>query len=95
MSEFDYSVVIPTLKRPDMITEFLQSLVALDYPKDRLEVIVVDNGGPEHSTDAAARPFAHAFCFNYLANDRNRGYGYSAVRYLNHAVTVRGEPGRS
>ena len=36
-----FSVVIPTYRRPAALTACLGSLAALDYPRDRLEVIVV------------------------------------------------------
>jgi len=42
------SVVIPTWNRATMLGECLVSLRAQDYPKDRFEIIVVDDG----STDA-------------------------------------------
>ena len=39
------SVIIPTHRRPDQLAECLGALAALDYPADRFEVIVVDDGG--------------------------------------------------
>jgi glycosyltransferase involved in cell wall biosynthesis len=39
------SVVIPTYRRSRELAACLASLSALDYPLDRLEVIVVDDGG--------------------------------------------------
>ncbi len=39
------SVVIPTYNRPMPLTACLRALAALDYPSDRYEVIVVDDGG--------------------------------------------------
>ena len=39
------SIVVPTFERPDQLQECLASLAALDYPRDRYEVIVVDDGG--------------------------------------------------
>ena len=39
-----FSIVIPTLGRPDSLRECLLSLAALDYPLDRFEVIVVEDG---------------------------------------------------
>ena len=40
-----FSIVIPTYNRPVELTVCLRGLLRLDYPKDRLEVIVVDDGG--------------------------------------------------
>jgi len=50
------SVIIPTYNRPAQIAACLQSLTHLDYPAERWEVIVVDDGGPE-PLDAVAAPF--------------------------------------
>jgi glycosyltransferase involved in cell wall biosynthesis len=39
------SVVIPTFRRPEAVRRCLGALARLDYPRDRLEVVVVDDGG--------------------------------------------------
>lgn len=41
------SIVIPTYNRPRSLVACLQSIARLDYPQDRLEVIVVDDGSPQ------------------------------------------------
>jgi len=48
--------VIPTCSRPRQLADCLRSLSKLDYPRDRLEVIVVDDGG-ETPLDAVVAPF--------------------------------------
>ncbi len=40
-----FSIVIPTYNRPDQLAACLQAITCLDYPRDRFEVIVVDDGG--------------------------------------------------
>ncbi|MGG6266422.1 glycosyltransferase family 2 protein [Leptolyngbya sp. AN03gr2] len=40
-----FSIVIPTFNRPVQIFACLQSISRLDYPRDRFEVIVVNDGG--------------------------------------------------
>ncbi len=45
----EYSIILPTYKRPDVLGLCLEHLVALDYPLDRIEVLVFDNGGKDHS----------------------------------------------
>ena len=40
-----FSIVIPTYHRPQQLAACLQALTRLDYPRDRFEVIVVDDGG--------------------------------------------------
>lgn len=51
------SVVVPSFRRPARLRTCLAALAAQDYPADRLEVIVVDDGSPEPLAPAAA-PFA-------------------------------------
>jgi len=41
-----FSIIIPTFRRPERLAVCLQSLACLDYPLDRFEVIVVDDGSP-------------------------------------------------
>src|SRR5439155_26886197 len=47
------TVVVPTRNRPRQLLECLRSLAALDYPRERLEVVVVDDGGPTGATEVA------------------------------------------
>jgi glycosyltransferase involved in cell wall biosynthesis len=39
------SIVVPTYERPAALAACLKSLAALDYPRDRFDVVVVDDGG--------------------------------------------------
>lgn len=39
-----FSIIIPTFNRPNQLKRCLKSLCALDYPRDRFEAIVVDDG---------------------------------------------------
>lgn len=43
--EVTFSVVTPTYNRPAQLARYLESLTQLDYPRDRFEVVVVDDGG--------------------------------------------------
>jgi len=40
-----FSIVIPTYNRPKQLASCLQAISGLTYPRDRFEVIVVDDGG--------------------------------------------------
>jgi glycosyltransferase involved in cell wall biosynthesis len=51
-----FSIIIPTYARPRQLAACLQSLARLDYPQDRFEVIVVDDGS-ETSPEAVAASF--------------------------------------
>ncbi len=48
----DVSVVIPTHGRPERLARCLEALAEQDLPRDRFEVIVVDDGSPVSPTDA-------------------------------------------
>jgi GT2 family glycosyltransferase len=41
----DFTVVVPTYNRPDALRDCLGALAAQEYPRDRFEVLVVDDGG--------------------------------------------------
>lgn len=46
-----FSVVVPTYRRPRQLSACLEALAALDYPHERYEVIVVDDGSSEPPED--------------------------------------------
>jgi GT2 family glycosyltransferase len=75
-----YSIVIPTFRRPDQLAECLESVAALDYPLDALDVVIIDNGGPAEHSEAAAEPFRRQLAITYIVNPQNGGYGYSVNR---------------
>jgi GT2 family glycosyltransferase len=74
-----YSIVIPTYRRGDQLAECLESVCALDYPKDAIDVVIIDNAG-EQNTRNVALPFSNRLTIHYLVNVRNRGYGFSVNR---------------
>ena len=71
------TVIIPTLDRAPELDECLAAVAALDYPADRLEVIVVDDGSAD---PVAVARVAAARGVRLLANDGNRGPAYSRNR---------------
>ena len=38
------SIIVPTYNRPEQLATCLKSLTGLDYPQDRFEIIIVDDG---------------------------------------------------
>ena len=50
-----FSVVIPTRARLPQLAGCLEALARLDYPAERFEVIVVDDGGPVSPQEVVAR----------------------------------------
>lgn len=69
------SVIIPVKNRPQDIRECLASLASLDYPKDKVEVLVVDDG----STDSTGKMIQ---TFNIRAIHLPQSIGASACRNL-------------
>jgi glycosyltransferase involved in cell wall biosynthesis len=39
------SIVVPTFRRPEKVGQLLTSLCVVDYPRDRFELVLVDDGG--------------------------------------------------
>lgn len=50
----DVSVVIPTRNRASALAECLQALGGQDFPHERMEIIVVDDGSEDHTSDVVA-----------------------------------------
>ena len=50
----DYSIVIPTYRRRDSLARCLQAIEALRFPRERFEVVVVDDGTPTPPADLIA-----------------------------------------
>ncbi len=83
-----FSVVIPTYNRPERLAICLQSLAALDYPRDRFEVIVVDDGS-EMPLESVVEPFQKQIDLTLLkqpnggpAKARNTGAFQAKGRFL-------------
>lgn len=49
------SVVVPVLDAAEDVPRLLESLAALDYPADRLECVVVDNGSTDGTVEIVRR----------------------------------------
>ncbi len=83
-----FSIVIPTYNRPDRLASCLQSLTQLSYPRDRFEVIVVDDGSAQPMAPTVA-PFESALNLTLLrqvnsgpAQARNAGAARAQGQYL-------------
>jgi len=51
-----FSIVVPTYNRPARLGACLSAFSRLDYPRDRFEVVVVDDGSPT-PMDSVVEPF--------------------------------------
>lgn len=48
------SVIVPTFRRTNVLAETLEALINLDYPQDKYEIIVIDDGSGDHTPDIVA-----------------------------------------
>ena len=53
------SIIIPVKNRPQEIAKCLESLLRLDYPSDKTEIIVVDDGSTDGTVETVKRYPAH------------------------------------
>jgi GT2 family glycosyltransferase len=81
-----FSVVVPTYRRPERLRECLTALTQLDVPRERFEVIVVDDGG-DSALDPIVGPFEARLRISWLAAAHG---GPSVARNLG-AERARGE----
>ncbi|MDY6936030.1 MAG: glycosyltransferase [Cyanobacteriota bacterium] len=80
MDKLLFSIIIPTYNRPKQIVTCLETLTKLDYPRDRFEVIVVDDG-----SDVSLEPTVTSFESDLdLVFIRQENAGPAAAR--NHAA---------
>lgn len=78
------SVLIPAYNEEKTILRTLESVYALDYPKNKLEVIVV-NDGSKDDTEKVIRKYIHNKPNFQLLSHPNRGKAASLNRALNLA----------
>lgn len=84
----DFSIIIPTYNRPAQLGDCLAALARLDYPRDRFEVVVVDDGGSS-PLQPMVEPFSRRLSLRLLsaphggpAAARNRGAAAAQGRTL-------------
>jgi glycosyltransferase involved in cell wall biosynthesis len=68
-----FSIIIPTYNRPGQLADCLAALAQLDYPPDRVEVLVVDDGGALSPASVVDR-FRDRFAIRLIRQD-NAGPG--------------------
>ncbi len=77
------SVLVPAYNEGECISRTLDSLLALDYPKDKLEIVVINDG----STDSTAKIVKENYAGNrvLLVNQKNKGKAAAMNNGLKHA----------
>lgn len=83
-----FSIVIPTYNRPERLVSCLTAIVQLDYPRDRFEVVIVDDGS-NPSIEPTVTPFQAQFNLILIqqtnsgpATARNKGAAQARGQYL-------------
>lgn len=83
-----FSIIIPTYNRPERLKKCLNSIASLDYPCDKFEVIVVDDGS-EKALDDVTSGFQNQFSLTLLrqknagpASARNNGASQAKGKFL-------------
>jgi len=75
------TIVVPTHNRADLLTRLLDSLTVQTYPRDRMELLVVDNASADNTASvveafASASPFNVSYHLkNYNGPSRSRDFG--------------------
>ena len=83
-----FSIIVPTYNRHDKLAACLQSFVELEYPRDKFQVIVV-NDSTEISVETTISPFLHQLNLTLLtqpnsgpATARNTGAFAATGKFL-------------
>lgn len=83
MDQLDVSIVITTRNEEKHLADCLDSIRRQDYPRDRLEIIVVDNNSADRTKEIASR--FTPFVFNHgpeRSAQRNFGIAKARGRYI-------------
>lgn len=75
----DISLIVLTYNRSQLLKECLLSLIDQDYPNDRFEIIVCDDGSRDNTKDVVSRFLKNNHNMRYLYQDHR---GISAARNL-------------
>jgi GT2 family glycosyltransferase len=67
-----FSVVVPTYERPAQLATCVEALARLDYPRERFEVLIVDDGSARPPLDVVEQ-FRDALDVKLLEQTKNAG----------------------
>ncbi len=80
------SVIVPAYNEEESIGKTIESLMALDYPKGKLEIIVVNDGSKDRTKEVAERFFHKKNPFRLLLlNQKNSGKASALNNGISHA----------
>ena len=94
-SEPDISFVVPTFRRPDALRVTLETLLRVDYPAERMEIVVVDDADEKRTREAIASLSDRSVEITYLgqsssgvATARNRGARAATDYFCSSSTTT-------
>ena len=70
-----YSIIIPSFNRADELSDLLDSFGKIDFPKERFEVIVSDDGSTDDTEDLVNEKIAENKFELYYISQQNQGPG--------------------
>jgi len=65
-----FSIIVPVYNTADFLADCLRSLENLNYPREQYEILMVDNG----STDGSSEMLAHAHGITALQEQKRGAY---------------------
>lgn len=85
MNNYFYSIIVPSYNRKDEIEELIHSFIPLNFPKNRYELIIVDDGSAD-GTKALVQKFQQEnnIPLKYLSQ-QNKGPGTARNLGMKHA----------
>lgn len=81
-----FSIIIPTFNRYDEIQELLFSLSRLEFPFDRFEIIIADDGSKDQTEEMVRRFQASTHLNIRYLRQENKGPGAARNMGMEHAV---------
>jgi glycosyltransferase involved in cell wall biosynthesis len=80
-SLYTVSVVVPTYNRADLLKRCIESLIAQNFPKDRFEIVIVDDGSTDNTSDVVKK-LQEEISLPVIKYFRQENKGPGAVRNL-------------
>lgn len=79
------TIVLATYRRAETLRRTLQHIARQDLPPEQFDVLVVDDGSPDHTTEVVTQMQSQVpYRLDYLRHD-NRGPGYTQNRGIERA----------
>ena len=77
------SIIIPTKNNGDILEKSLASIKNLDYPKDKIEVIIVDGHSTDDTVEIAKKYGCKVVCMKILEQLEERGISELRMQKVN------------